>query len=238
MKRGLGRSGRLLYNAPPENEMKYRAVIFDLDGTLLDTIEDLTDSMNAALARMGYPAKTVAECKTLVGDGLATFIRRSLPPPCAGDPEAARKLRDLIRAEYGLRNAVKTRPYPGIPEMLEAMLKRRIPLAVLSNKPHDSTLEVVSKHFPNVGFTYVFGARDDVPVKPDPAGALEVARLLGVPPGEVLYVGDTNTDMQTATAAKMFAVGVLWGFRTADELRKNGARILVSNPAELLDLLG
>jgi len=218
--------------------MKFRAVIFDLDGTLLDTIEDLTDSMNAALARMGYAAKTVEECKTLVGDGLATFIRRSLPPACAEDPAAARKLRELVRTEYRLRNAAKTRPYPGIPEMLKAMLKLRIPLAVLSNKPHDSTLEVVEKHFPDIGFKYVFGARDEVPVKPDPSGALKIARALGIPPGEVLYVGDTNTDMQTAAAAKMFAVGVLWGFRTADELRKNGARILVAKPSELLDLLG
>ncbi len=218
--------------------MKFRAVIFDLDGTLLDTIEDLTDSMNAALARMGYPPKTVKECKTLVGDGLATFIRRSLPPSCADDPKTARKFREWIRAEYRLRNASKTRPYPGIPEMLEALLRRRVPLAVLSNKPHDSTLEVVSKYFPNIGFACVFGARDDVPVKPDPAGALEIALRLGVPPGEILYVGDTNTDMQTAAAAKMFGVGVLWGFRTADELQKNGARILISNPAEILDLLG
>ena len=218
--------------------MKFRAVIFDLDGTLLDTIEDLTDSMNAALARMGFPAKTVEECKALVGDGLATFIRRSLPPSCAGDLEAARKLREGVRAEYRLRNASKTRPYPGIPEMLEALIQRRVPLAVLSNKPHDSTLEVVSKYFPNIAFACVFGARDDVQVKPDPAGALEIARRLDVPPGEVLYVGDTNTDMQTAAAAKMFGVGVLWGFRTADELLRNGARILISNPAELLDLLG
>jgi phosphoglycolate phosphatase len=217
--------------------MKFRAVIFDLDGTLLDTIEDLTDSMNAALSAMGHPTKTVAECKNLVGDGLETFIRRSLPPSCAGDPVAARKLRELIREEYRLRQAVKTRPYPGIREMLDGMIARKIPVSILSNKPHETTLKVVARQFPDVKFEYVFGHRDDVPAKPDPSGALEIARLLGLAPAEVLYVGDTNTDMQTAVAAGMFAAGVLWGFRTADELRKNGAGILVAKPAELLDLI-
>jgi len=218
--------------------MRFRAVIFDLDGTLLDTIEDLTDSMNAALRAMGHPQKTVAECKILVGDGLDTFIRRSLPPSCADDPAAARKLRELIRAEYRVRQAIKTKPYPGIREMLEEISRRGLPMAVLSNKPHDSTLAVVSRYFPGIAFAFVFGHRDDAPPKPDPSGALEIADRLGLTPEEVLYVGDTNTDMRTAAAAGMFAAGVLWGFRTAEELRKNGASVLIAEPAELLDLLG
>jgi len=217
--------------------MKFRAVLFDLDGTLLDTIEDLTDSMNAALSQMGYPGKTLEECKILVGDGLGTFIRRSLPPSCADDPEAARRLRELIRTEYRNRNADKTRPYPGIRELLAELGRLGIPMAVLSNKPHDSTIEVIGKYFPTIPFCFVHGAREDVPVKPHPEGALAISRLLKVPPAEILYVGDTNTDMQTASAAGMFAVGVLWGFRTADELRKNGARVLVARPAEILGLL-
>lgn len=217
--------------------MKFKAVIFDLDGTLLDTIEDLTDSMNAALAQMGHPAKTVEECKVLVGDGLGTFIQRSLPPSCAGDPEAARRLRELIRAEYRKRNADKTRPYPGIREMLACLGRKGLPLAVLSNKPHDSTREVVEKYFPDVPFRHIFGARDDVPVKPHPEGALAIARMLDIPPAEVLYVGDTNTDMQTASGAGMFAAGVLWGFRTAEELRENGAKILLASPSEICDLV-
>jgi len=217
--------------------MPYRAVIFDLDGTLLDTIEDLTDSMNAALAAMGFPRKTVDECKQLVGDGLTTFIHRALPPEVADDPEAARRLREGMRAEYRRRNTWKTRAYPGIPELLEALSLERIPLAILSNKPHDSTRDVVRKFFPGIDFKAVFGAREEVPVKPDPSGAVEIARLLGLAPAEILYVGDTNTDMRTAGAAGMFAVGVLWGFRTADELRANGARALISRPDELFDIL-
>ncbi len=217
--------------------MIFRAVIFDLDGTLLDTIEDLTDSMNAALVGMGFEPKTVEECKNLVGDGLTTFVERALPPSAAGDPESARTLRRLMREEYRRRDAWKTKPYPGIPELLAALGGKKIPLAILSNKPHDSTQEVVGKFFPAVEFAAVFGARDDVPVKPDPAGALEIASLLHLPPREILYVGDTNTDMRTAEAAGMYAVGVLWGFRTPEELRENGARILISHPSELLDLL-
>jgi len=218
--------------------MKFKAVIFDLDGTLLDTIEDLTDSMNASLAQMGYPTKTVDECKILVGDGLGTFISRSLPQSSSDDPEDARRLRELIRIEYRKRNADKTRPYPGIREMLASLGRKGIPLAILSNKPHDSTREVVEKYFPDVDFRFVFGAREDVPVKPHPEGALAIARMLDISPAEVLYVGDTNTDMQTASAAGMFAAGVLWGFRTAEELKKNGARVLVSEPMELCDLVG
>jgi phosphoglycolate phosphatase len=217
--------------------MPYRAVIFDLDGTLLDTIEDLADSMNAALARMGHPARTLAECKLLVGDGLETYVRRALPPAAAEDPRERTRLQELMSKEYAERNSRKTRPYPGIPELLDALTIRRIPMAVLSNKPHDSTLVVVRHYFPRWRFNPVYGAREEVPVKPDPAGALEIAALLGIAPADIAYVGDTNTDMRTAAAAGMFPVGVLWGFRTAEELRANGARILLEAPLDLLAIL-
>jgi len=214
--------------------MPYRAVIFDLDGTLLDTIEDLTEAMNAALAKLGLPGKSTAECKTFVGDGVATFVRRVLPPEARDDENFARRLRDFMRAEYAVRQTVKTRPYPGIPETLDALAERRIPLAVLSNKPHDSTLAVVGHYFGRWEFRAVLGARDGVPAKPDPAGALEIAALLGLAPADVFYLGDTNTDMQTAVAAGMFPAGALWGFRTAEELLANGARVLLERPADLL----
>jgi len=214
--------------------MPWRAVIFDLDGTLLDTIEDLTDSMNAALTRLGFTERTVADCKNLVGDGLATFIRRALPPEARDDEAAARNLRDLMRAEYRLRSTVKTKPYPGIPATLDGLTERGIPMAVLSNKPHDSTLAVINHYFSGWTFTVVLGARDGTPVKPDPAGALEIASRLDLSPAEFVYVGDTNTDMQTAAAAGMYAAGALWGFRTAEELLANGAKILLEKPEDLL----
>jgi phosphoglycolate phosphatase len=218
-----------------DSDLSYRAAIFDLDGTLLDTIEDLTDSMNTALSALGFPALTITECKSLVGDGLSTFIRRALPEAQRDNPDSVRRLLEAMRAEYRLRCAVKTRPYPGIPEMLDELAARNIPLAVLSNKPHASTLTIIAHYFPQTVFRAVFGARETVPIKPDPAGALEIAALLAVPPGEVLYLGDTNTDMQTATAAGMFPVGAAWGFRTAAELWASGAKALAARPEDVLD---
>jgi phosphoglycolate phosphatase len=217
--------------------MNFKAVIFDLDGTLLDTIEDLTDSMNAALSEMGFPGYGIDDCKKLVGDGLATFVQRVLPPEARDNPEIAAKLTELMRWKYSERNTVKTRPYKGIPELLEALVQRGIRLAVLSNKPHDSTLVVMKKYFSRWNLAAVFGARDGVPVKPDPTSALEIARLLDLSPSEIVYVGDTNTDMWTANAAGMYAVGALWGFRTAGELRTSGAKVLIKKPLDLLALL-
>lgn len=215
--------------------MPCRAVIFDLDGTLLDTIEDLTDSMNAALAGLGYPPLTIEKSKVLVGDGIDTFVTRALPIKDRENAETVRRLREAMRAEYRVRNAVKTRPYPGVPEMLDALAARKIPLAVLSNKPHPSTLDVIARFFPDRPFRAVLGAREDVPIKPDPTSALEIARMLDVSPAEILYLGDTNPDMQTAGAAGMFAVGALWGFRTREELLANGARALAASPLEVVD---
>jgi len=218
--------------------MPYRAVIFDLDGTLLDTIEDLTDSMNAALVRMGHAARTIAECKQLVGDGLETFVRRALPPAAADDPRERTRLRELMMMEYRDRSTLKTRPYPGVPDLLDALAARNVPAAVLSNKPHDSTLAVMEHYFSRWSFRAIFGARDGVPVKPDPAGALEIARILGLAPANIAYLGDTNTDMQTATGAGMYGVGALWGFRTAGELIANGAKVLIETPMDLMPILG
>jgi len=221
-----------------DSDMKVRAAIFDLDGTLLDTIEDLTDSMNAALSALGFPGRTIDENKSLVGDGLSTFIKRALPETQRDNPESAKRLLETMRAEYRLRCAVKTRPYPGIPEMLDELAAQKIPLAVLSNKPQASTLTIIGHYFPNTDFRAVFGARENVPIKPDPTGALEIAALIGLPPGEILYLGDTNTDMQTATAAGMFGVGAVWGFRTAAELLASGAKALADRPADVLKFFG
>lgn len=217
--------------------MKFKAVIFDLDGTLLDTIEDLTESMNRALSIMGYPGRTIEECKQLVGDGIDVFVQRALPAEARNDSEIANRLKKLMKSEYQRRGELSTRPYDGIAELLDALTRGHIGLAILSNKPHDSTLRVTKKFFTKWAFQAILGARDNVPIKPDPAAALEIAHLLNFPPAEILYLGDTNTDMWTANAAGMYAVGALWGFRTAEELIGSGAKILIVKPQELLALL-
>jgi len=216
--------------------MKYQAVLFDLDGTLLDTIEDLRDSMNWALGRQGFAPRPVAECKLFVGDGVESYARRALPEGNRDDETVARCIADM-RADYSQRWAEKTRPYEGIPDLLDALTQRGVHRAVLSNKPDDFTKMMVAKLLDRWVFDPVRGARDDVPRKPDPAGAVRIAEELGLPPEQFLYVGDTNTDMKTGVAAGMFPVGVLWGFRDAEELIANGAGVLVESPREIVDLL-
>ena len=214
--------------------MACEGVIFDLDGTLLDTLEDLADSMNCALAKVGCPGHPVEAYKTMVGDGVKTLAMRALPPHARDEQTVATVA--AMRAEYALRWKNKTRPYPGIPELLDALTARGVRMAVLSNKPHDATVDCVRVLLPKWTFSVVQGQVDSMPKKPDPAGALAIARTWGVAPEEILYLGDTDTDMQTATAAGMVAVGVLWGFRDDTELRTNGARHILKTPADFLSL--
>ena len=216
--------------------MTDRAILFDLDGTLLDTLDDLADATNAALARQGLPAHPVEEFKYFVGDGMRNLILRTLPEASRDEATLARTI-DAFREEYGRNWADKTRPYPGVADLLDAITERGVPKAILSNKPHEFTQLCVGKLLPDWSFEIVQGVSETTPPKPDPSGALRIADELGVPPARFLYVGDTNTDMQTATAAGMFAVGVTWGFRPAAELTANGAQTLIDTPAELLDLL-
>jgi phosphoglycolate phosphatase len=215
---------------------RFAAVLFDLDGTLLDTIDDLTGAMNAALGRLGFPPRTPAECKVFVGDGVENFILRSLPE-AHRDKATAASVAPLYREAYGRNWADKTRPYDGIPELLDALVARGMKLAVLSNKPDDFTRLMVQKLLPRWRFDAIAGERAAHPRKPDPAAALEIASALGVQPARFLYLGDTNTDMRTAAAAGMFPVGALWGFRSADELRASGARVLVKRPADVIAVL-
>jgi len=217
------------------SEMR-EAVLFDLDGTLLDTLDDLADSMNFALGCMGFPSHDREAYRYFVGDGVVEMARRALPPECRDDGVTSRCIA-LFRHEYSRRWNAHTRPYEGVPELLDGLTGRGMAMAVLSNKPHDFTELCVRELLGRWRFAAVIGVSETIPPKPDPAGSLTVARALGLEPGRFLYVGDTGTDMRTATAAGMFPVGALWGFRTADELLANGARILLESPPEVLDLL-
>ncbi len=216
--------------------MRYRAILFDLDGTLLDTIRDLADSMNAVLQRCGLPGHGCEAYKQFVGDGMDVLVRRALPEN-RRDRETVDGCLLAMRAEYSSRWRQQTRSYEGIPDLLDALRDLQIRMAILSNKADDFTREMVRIFFPRWAFDAVVGARPDVPRKPDPTAALGIARGLGIPPGQILYLGDSGTDMQTARAAGMLPVGALWGFRTAAELRANGAQVLIKRPMELLGLL-
>ena len=216
--------------------MNFEAVIFDLDGTLLDTIADLTDSMNIALSHLGFPGHDVESCKMFVGDGVEMFAFRALPEH-SRDQAMVTKCAAFMREEYSKRWAKKTRPYDGVPELLDELSRRNLKMAILSNKPDDSTKEMVAEILSKWRFHPVAGAQLSVPKKPDPTRAIQISQELRVSPEQFLYLGDTGTDMRTAQGAGMFAVGALWGFRTAEELEHAGAKVLVKHPREVLGLL-
>ena len=217
--------------------MAYKAVIFDLDGTLLNTIEDLLDSMDVVLAEVGVAGHDVELAKLYVGDGLRNYVLRALPEAMRGDEALVAGCCRRFAQEYAKRWSVKTHAYDGVAELLTELSRRGVPMAVLTNKPDDFTQLVVRKLLAKWQFAAVRGVGADGLKKPDPAGALAIAAALGVRPGECLYVGDTNTDMQTARAAGMCAVGATWGYRPASELIANGAKVLIDKPLQLLDLL-
>ena len=216
--------------------MKFKAVLFDLDGTLLDTIGDLTDSMNIALNHLGFPGHDARSCKMFVGDGVEMFAFRALPENNR-NKAMVKQCASLMRQEYKKRWAKKTRPYDGIPELLDELTNRNLKMSILSNKPDDATKEMVAEILSKWSFHPVAGAQVSVPKKPDPTLAIQISQELQVSPEGFLYLGDTGTDMRTARGAGMFAVGVLWGFRSAEELLESGAQVLVAHPGEALKLL-
>lgn len=215
--------------------MKYLGAIFDLDGTLLDTLDDLADCMNAVLRDFGMPAHPADPYRYFVGDGMENLARRAAP---VGTGDATiKKMAAAMGEKYAAGWAAKTKPYAGIPELLEELGKRGLKLGVLSNKPDAFTQVMVRHYFGEGCFQAVFGAREHVARKPDPAGALEIAHGFELVPAEILYLGDTNTDMRTGRAAGMRTIGVTWGFRPVEELEGAGAQAIVDRPAEVLGLL-
>lgn len=216
--------------------MKFKGVVFDLDGTLLNTIEDLAGSANTILQRRGYPVHDVEKYKYFVGNGIAELLRRALPSYIK-DENLISQCVDDMREEYNKRMTLKTRPYPGIPELLDRLAELGIKMAILSNKPHPATKLITAQLLSKWEFDSVLGERPDVPRKPDPKGAFETAKHLEIMPEDILYLGDSGVDMVTANNAGMYGVGAAWGFRTADELKENGAKAVIHNPLELLNLL-
>jgi phosphoglycolate phosphatase len=217
--------------------MRFDAVIFDLDGTLLDTLADIAGAANAVLADLGYPTHPVDAYRQMVGEGVGVLFQRAVPKEDRTESLIDRCIEGFYGA-YARQWDVETRPYEGVPELLAALVARRVKMAVLSNKPDVFTKRCVAKYFPGSRLHPVLGQRDRVPRKPDPAGALEIAEQLAVPVERCIFLGDTAVDIRTAVAAGMYPVGALWGFRPRDELVLGGARALVREPAELLAVIG
>jgi phosphoglycolate phosphatase len=214
----------------------HQAIIFDLDGTLLDTLADIGDSVNQMLAEYGFPGHTAEDYRRFIGNGIEKLVIRALPLSGRSDAMVAacvRRAREIYWENWNR----KTRPYAGITDLLDQLMTRGIPLAVLSNKPHDFTVRYVNAYFDRWNFRVVMGHSDQFPVKPDPASALEIARRMGLAPSSFLFVGDSVVDMQTAAAAGMCGVGVAWGFKGPEELADNGCRTLLNRPSEMLRLL-
>lgn len=216
--------------------MRFKAIIFDLDGTLLNTLEDIGNAVNRVLEKKGFPLHNLDLYRYFVGGGVPMLIMRALPEGKRDDDNIRACTREF-REDYRQNWKVETRPYDGIVEMLDELTTQGIKMTVLSNKPDKYTKLCISELLPKWKFDIVLGQRDSVPQKPDPAGAIEIADYLEISPESFLYLGDTATDMQTATAANMYPVGALWGFRSKEELQENGAQALIEKPQKILELL-
>jgi phosphoglycolate phosphatase len=216
--------------------MKYRAVLFDLDGTLLDTLRDIADSVNKALSSLGFPEHEVDAYKYFVGDGEDVLALRALPEDYR-DCNTVNKVLLLFHESYAIHWGDYTHPFPGIAAMLDTITNAGIRMAVCSNKGQEFVEATVSSLLSNWHFDVVLGAQPSIPTKPDPKGVLQIATQMDLKPADFLYLGDSGVDMKTAVAAGMYPVGVLWGYRKADELLTSGAKALVEKPADVLPLL-
>jgi phosphoglycolate phosphatase len=211
-------------------------VLFDLDGTLLNTLKDLANAVNQSLRKMGFPEHRQLTIQSFIGEGREVLAALSLPVDHR-DPATVDRLCELINRHYAEHWADHTRPYPGVPEMLDGLTEIGLRLAILSNKPQDFTEANVAGLLSRWCFDVIAGAVDGIPKKPDCTAALKIAHELNIRPRDFLYLGDSGIDMQTAVAACMYPVGALWGFRDAAELKKCGAQVLLEKPVQLLDLI-
>ena len=216
--------------------MSCQAIVFDLDGTLLDTLDDIADSANAVLGENGYPPHPADDYRFFIGGGVDILFERALPE----SERSADTIQACVKRFQGVYQSgwdVKTRLYDGASELLDGLVQRELKLSVLSNKPHAFMKRCIDRYLSHWPMAPILGQRDGIPHKPDPTGALEIVEELGIAPNEFLYLGDSATDMKTARAAGMFAVGALWGFRPEEEMREAGAQALIAKPTDLLNLL-
>ena len=213
-----------------------KLVIFDLDGTLLDTIADLAESANYALKQLGYPTHPVDVIRTFVGNGINKLLERALPIHEQTE-ENVMRMRSHFVPYYDVHNADLSSPYPGIVNLLEDLQAKGIQIAVASNKYQAATVKLVKQYFPNIDFVEILGQREGINVKPDPTIVFDILKKAKVSCEETLYVGDSGVDMQTAINAGVDAVGVTWGFRPRAELESFRPMGLIDKAKELLDFI-
>lgn len=213
-----------------------KLVIFDLDGTLLNTIADLAAATNQALQHYGYPTHEEEAYRFFVGNGINKLFERALPETERTE-ENILKIRSRFVPYYDTHNADLSRPYPGIPELLRTLQQKGIKIAVASNKYQAATRKLIAHYFPEINFVEVLGQREGIPAKPDPCIVHDIIAKAGVKQEEALYVGDSNVDMQTAHNAGVTAVGVAWGFRPRTELEALHPAHIIENAEELLSFL-
>jgi len=214
-----------------------KLIVFDLDGTLINSLEDLADSANHVLEQHGFPTHPVDAYRYFVGDGVRKLIERILPPEERTDAQIEQCKAEFV-AYYKIHMEDKTSVYEGITDLLKALKARGLKIAVATNKVHVAVEPLMAKYFPGIHFDSMIGQREGIPVKPHPQIMCDILKETGCQPSEALHVGDTATDMQLAHNAGVTPVGVLWGYRPLEELQEAGAKFIISRPEELLGLLG
>ena len=217
--------------------MKPQALIFDLDGTLVDSLADLARCTNTVLAEHDFPTHPKEAYRLFVGNGIDKLIQRALPKQQQQDATLLATLVDRMRSLYATSWDQESQPYPGIDDLLATLTAAQLPLAVLSNKPHPFTLQFMERFFPSIPFSVIRGAMDDFPLKPHPQAALEIAATLELAPEHIGFVGDSAPDILTAKNAGMMAIGVSWGFRDQAELEEHGADFIVNQPLEIAGIV-
>ncbi len=210
-------------------------LIFDLDGTLVDSLPGIAASLNRTLTSHGLPGHSHAAVRSFIGNGVQTLIRRAVH--AGAEPELLESLLRYYKSDYELGWPEGTRAYPGVHEMLETLADRGCRLTVLSNKTHGFTVEMTRAMFPEIPFAMVLGQRDGIPHKPDPAGALQIATAFGVAPADCVIIGDSTMDIETANNAGMESIAVSWGYHDVDRLLESGAGRIITRPDELPGLL-